>query len=49
MRYCVIGAGAVGGALAAFLLRAGLTCDIIARGKTMEILKNQGISLQKKR
>lgn len=47
MRYCVIGAGAVGGALAAFLLRAGLTCDIIARGKTMEILKNQGISLQK--
>ncbi len=47
MRYCVIGAGAVGGALAAFLLRAGLTCDIIARGKTMEILKNHGISLQK--
>ena len=46
MRYCVVGAGAVGGALAAYLLRAGLCCDIVAREKTLAALREKGIRLQ---
>lgn len=46
MRYGVIGAGAVGGALAAYLLRAGLCCDVVARGRTLAALRDKGIRLQ---
>ncbi len=45
MRYCVVGAGAVGGAVVAYLLRAGFMCDVIARGKTLEALQSGGIRL----
>lgn len=47
MRYCVVGAGAVGGALAAYLLKAGGCVDVLARGETLAAIRENGITLQR--
>lgn len=45
MRVTVLGAGAVGGWLAAGLARAGLPVAILARGATLAALREQGLTL----
>src|SRR5690606_32096633 len=45
MRIGVIGAGAVGGTIAALLDRAGHDVDVTARGATLDIIRDRGISL----
>lgn len=44
MKYCIIGAGGTGGALAAFLGKANKDVSLIARGENLEALRN-GIKL----
>ena len=34
-KYCIFGAGAIGGTIAAQLARAGATMGVIARGETL--------------
>lgn len=43
MNYLIIGAGGVGGALAAFMARAGLDVSVIARGAHLEAIKEKGL------
>ena len=45
MRIGVVGAGAVGGAIAALLSRAGHEVEITARGEHLEAIREQGILL----
>jgi 2-dehydropantoate 2-reductase len=45
MRVAVIGAGAVGGALAALLHRAGHEVDVTARGENLRALQEHGLHL----
>jgi 2-dehydropantoate 2-reductase len=45
MRVAVIGAGAVGGTLAALLHRAGHEVDVTARGENLRALQEQGLQL----
>ena len=45
MRIAVIGAGAVGGAIAALLARAGHTVEVTARGAHLEAIWERGIHL----
>jgi 2-dehydropantoate 2-reductase len=45
MRVAVIGAGAVGGTLAALLHRAGHEVDVAARGENLRALQEQGLHL----
>lgn len=45
MRICVVGAGAVGGLLAARLARAGYEVSVLARGATLEAIAERGITL----
>jgi 2-dehydropantoate 2-reductase len=45
MRVAVIGAGAVGGALAALLHRAGHEVDVTARGENLRAIQEQGLHL----
>lgn len=45
MRIAVIGAGAVGGALAALLARAGHAVEVTARGEHLEAIRERGIHL----
>lgn len=42
---CIVGAGAVGGFIAARMARAGQPVNVLARGKTLEALQTQGITL----
>lgn len=45
-RICVVGAGAIGGWLAARLALAGETVSVVARGGTLENIRSRGIELR---
>lgn len=45
-RYCVIGAGAIGGFIAARLALAGRDVTVIARGATLESIRQEGIRVR---
>ncbi len=45
MRYCVIGAGAVGASVAAALEKSGKTVDVIARGENLRAMREHGIQV----
>ena len=45
MKICVIGAGAIGGLLAARLARAGESVSVIARGATLAAVRANGLTL----
>ncbi|MFJ9038057.1 ketopantoate reductase family protein [Streptomyces sp. NPDC102406] len=46
MRYLIIGAGAVGGAIGGRLAQAGHDVVLVARGKQYEALRDQGLTLR---
>ena len=46
MKYLVIGAGGTGGCIAAYLKRAGKDVSIIARGRHLEAIKNNGLKIE---
>jgi len=43
MKFCVVGAGAIGGMMAAKLARSGHTLSVIARGAHLEAIRNNGL------
>ncbi len=45
MRICVVGAGAIGGLLAARLARAGEVVSVVARGAHLEAIRKDGLRL----
>ena len=45
MRICLIGAGSIGGLLAAKLARSGEDVSVIARGAHLEAIKRDGLRL----
>ncbi len=47
LRYLILGAGGIGGALGAHLLRGGLEVSFIARGRQLEALTRDGLTLEK--
>jgi 2-dehydropantoate 2-reductase len=44
-KFCIIGAGAIGGMIAALLSQAGATVSVVARGQTLAALKRDGARL----
>ena len=46
MKYLIIGTGGIGGSLGGFLASKGNNVTFIARGSTLEILKNQGLKIK---
>ncbi len=48
MTYLVIGAGGTGGAVAAFLTKAGKDVTLLARGNNLKAIKENGLTLKKK-
>ncbi|MEV1026567.1 2-dehydropantoate 2-reductase N-terminal domain-containing protein [Streptomyces sp. NPDC050264] len=46
MRYLIIGAGAVGGAIGGRLAQSGHDVVLVARGKQYEVLRDQGLRLE---
>ena len=47
MKYAIIGAGGTGGCLGFFLQKAGKDVTLIARGKHLEAIRKNGLSIQK--
>ena len=45
MKFCIFGAGGTGGVLAAYLAMAGNDVTLIARGKHLAAIKEQGLTL----
>ena len=45
MRICVVGAGAIGGLVAAYFARAGHEVSLVARGTHLEALRKNGLTL----
>lgn len=45
MRYVVVGAGAVGGAIGTTLIRAGCSVMLVARGRHLEVLRSDGLTV----
>lgn len=45
LRVCVVGAGAIGGVLAAMLARAGSTVSVVARGAHLQAIQQNGLRL----
>lgn len=45
MRYVVVGAGAVGGAIGTALIRAGCSVTFVARGRHLEVLGSDGLTV----
>ena len=45
MRYMIIGAGGTGGAIGAFLARAGFDVTLIARGEHLSAIREKGLLL----
>jgi 2-dehydropantoate 2-reductase len=43
MKFCVVGAGAIGGMMAAKLARSGHALSVIARGAHLEAIRNNGL------
>ena len=46
MRFAVVGAGAVGGVFGARLAAAGHEVHFLARGRTLEVLRTDGLQLE---
>jgi 2-dehydropantoate 2-reductase len=44
-KFCIYGAGAIGGMIGTLLVRAGATVSIVARGETLAALKRHGLRL----
>jgi 2-dehydropantoate 2-reductase len=44
-KFCIIGAGAIGGMIATLLSRSGATVSVVARGHTLAVLKREGLRL----
>jgi 2-dehydropantoate 2-reductase len=44
-RICVVGAGAIGGVLAAMLARAGNLVSVVARGEHLDVIRRDGLKL----
>ena len=44
-KYCIFGAGAIGGTIAAQLARADATVSVIARGETLAAIQKDGLRL----
>ena len=44
-KFCIIGAGAIGGTIAAQLARANATVSVIARGETLAAIRKDGLRL----
>ena len=44
-KYCIFGAGAIGGTIAAQLARANATVSVIARGETLAAIRKDGLRL----
>ncbi|UVK41254.1 2-dehydropantoate 2-reductase [Mesorhizobium sp. AR10] len=44
-KFCIFGAGAIGGTIAALLTRCGATVSMVARGRTLAALKRDGLRL----
>ncbi len=47
MKVCVYGAGAVGGTIGVLLALAGAEVSVVARGETLEAIRNDGLQLTK--
>ena len=47
MKYAIIGAGGTGGCLGFFLQKAGKDVTLIARGKQLEAIRKNGLTIQK--
>ena len=47
MKYAIIGAGGTGGCLGFFLEKAGKDVTLIARGKHLEAIRKNGLTIQK--
>lgn len=47
MKYLVIGAGGTGGPIAAFMKKGGADVAVIARGKHLEAIKKNGLTIKK--
>ena len=45
MRICIFGAGAIGGHLGVKLALAGADVTLIARGKNLEVIQKDGLTL----
>src|SRR3954469_7586236 len=46
MKICVYGAGAVGGLMAAWLLRSGQPVSVVARGAQLDAIRGEGLRLR---
>lgn len=46
MKYLIIGAGGTGGSIAAFMAKAGKDVTVIARGKHLEAIQENGITIE---
>ena len=44
-KFCVFGAGAIGGTIAVLLIRCGATVSMVARGQTLAALNRNGLRL----
>jgi 2-dehydropantoate 2-reductase len=44
-KFCIIGAGAIGGMIATLLARAGATVSVVARGQTLKTVNRVGLRL----
>ena len=44
-KFCIVGAGAIGGTIATLLARCGATVSVVARGQTLTALKRDGLRL----
>ncbi len=44
-KFCIFGAGAIGGTIAALLARCGATVSMVARGRTLAALRRDGLRL----
>jgi 2-dehydropantoate 2-reductase len=44
-KFCIFGAGAIGGTIAALLTRCGATVSVVARGQTLAALNRNGLRL----
>ena len=44
-RFCIYGAGAVGGMIGTLLARAGVTVNVVAHGETLAAIRRDGLRL----
>lgn len=49
MKYLIIGAGGTGGAIAGYLKKAGVDAEIIARGRALEEIRKNGLTVKTKK